>query len=125
MDERIERDLVAAHADSLRHGEAGDFPQRYRELFPRELAEVASLLALAEQLHRLFGEMLTMREPFRQELKAGLLAQAHQQRVSGAARPWRWRAWIRWKSAASTPRARKTAFCSGSRKYRRNWCRRC
>ena len=74
MDNSIDSDLLAAHADGLQSGEP-DLRARFSALFPEEMQRVEPLLLLAERVHALFRGPVVMRPQFRSELKAGLLAQ--------------------------------------------------
>lgn len=92
MSDSIEQDLLVAHGDALVSGDEA-YRARYTSLFGAELATLEPLFALGEQIYRLFQAPIVMRPDFRAELKADLIAQAHQQRYSRPTlRPWQWAA---------------------------------
>lgn len=90
-DDAIQSDLLTAHADALARGEQ-EYQARYSALFPKEMLTLSPLFEVAEQLYQLFHAPVTMRPEFRRDLKAGLLAEARQQRVSATPRGWSWAA---------------------------------
>lgn len=90
-DDPISADLLDAHAAALLRGESG-FRARYHALFPGEIAELESLFEVAEQFHALFAAPMSLRADFRANLKADLIAQAHQQGATPPAQRWRWAA---------------------------------
>jgi hypothetical protein len=91
LNSTLQSDLVNAHADALIRGE-GDYRARYSVLFPEEIEALESLFATAEGLFVLLAEPVPMRAEARTELKASLLAQAHQQRLHHRRIAWQWAA---------------------------------
>lgn len=98
MDNQIQSDLLNAHADALIAGE-GDYYERYKTLFREEISELEPLFEIAEELYGFFSQPVIIRPAFRAELKATLIAQAHQQQITPpSARtyygygPWSWAA---------------------------------
>lgn len=91
VNDAIQQDLLAAHADALLSQEEG-YRARYSSLFGEEMAVMEPLFALAEQLYALFQEPIVIRAEFRADLKLDLLAQARQQGVSRTVPPWGWAA---------------------------------
>lgn len=92
MDNQIQSDLLNAHADALIAGE-GDYYERYKTLFPEEIAELEPLFEIAEELSGFFSQAVMIRVAFRADLKATLIAQAHQQQMTpNSYRTWRWAA---------------------------------
>lgn len=90
MNDSIQQDLLAAHADALVAGDTGYYA-RYSALFGEEMHLIEPLFALAEQIHALFQEPAVLRAEFRADLKLDLLAQARQQATRNP-RTWRWAA---------------------------------
>lgn len=92
MDNQIQSDLLNAHADALIAGE-GDYYERYNTLFPEEIAELEPLFEIAEELSAFFSQAVMIRIAFRVDLKATLIAQAHQQQMTPHSyRTWHWAA---------------------------------
>ena len=86
----IQGDLLNAHANALVAGE-NDYYSRYEALFPEEMAELDKHFETAEHIYALLRESVPMRAEFRADLKAGLIAQAHQQRLARPNYGYRWR----------------------------------
>lgn len=91
MENSFHADLLSAHADAIQHGEP-EYNRRYSALFPEEMDDLGPLFSLAERLYSLFQRPVVMRPDFRRDLKAGLLAQAHQQQATAPRRSWQWAA---------------------------------
>lgn len=91
MDDSIQCDLLNAHADTLVAGEE-DYYSRYEAIFPSEVAEMQDLFQIAEDLHAFFNKKVTISSTYRANLKADLIAQAHQQQLAPAYNTWRWAA---------------------------------
>ena len=92
MADSIEQDLLVAHGDALVSGD-GAYRTRYTSLFGAELAALEPLFELSEQVYRLFHAPIVVRPEFRANLKADLIAQAHQQHYNRRTlRPWQWAA---------------------------------
>lgn len=89
MDDSIQCDLLNAHADALLAGE-DNYYSRYEAIFPHELAEMQDLFQIAEDLHAFFNQSVTISCTYRANLKADLIAQAHQQQLAPADNRWRW-----------------------------------
>lgn len=89
MNDSIQQDLLAAHADALVAGDH-EYHTRYSALFDAEMDLIEPLFALAEKIYTLFQEPVVMHSEFRADLKLDLLAQARQQEARGA--HWRWAA---------------------------------
>lgn len=82
----LDVDLLSDHATDPEH-----FQERQGHLFAEELGRLEPLLRLAERLFALFEPRPTMRQSFRDDLRAELVAQAHRQN-SAAQGVWRWAA---------------------------------
>lgn len=92
MENAFHADLLSAHADALQHGES-EYNQRYSALFPEAMDDLGPLFSLAERLYSLFQRPVVLRPEFRHDLKAGLIAQAHQQQQAPTPRrTWQWAA---------------------------------
>jgi hypothetical protein len=87
----LQSDLVNAHADALVRGES-DYRERYSALFPEEMEALEFLFVTAEEIFELLAEPVFMRAEARADLKASLLAQAHQQRLRHRCSGWQWAA---------------------------------
>lgn len=90
-DDPIPSDLLDAHLAALLTGEPS-FRARYHALFHDEIAALEPLFEVAEHLHALFAAPVALRADFRANLKAALIAQAHQQRGAFPDARWRWAA---------------------------------
>jgi hypothetical protein len=91
LNRTLQSDLVNAHADALVRGES-DYRERYSALFAEEVKDLELLLATAEEIFKLLRQPVVMRAEARAELKASLLAQAHQQRLRDRLAAWQWAA---------------------------------